>query len=103
MSWATIASISGLLISFIGCIIAIIRVIKTDNGSKKVISILSEIPSLCAEAEKIFGSGNGASKFSWVMQNIQIKALKSNVTLSDELITQNIEGTIACRNTGRVE
>lgn len=98
MSWETIVSICYCAVGFVGAIILLIKLYKTTKSKKAVVSILSEIPDLCKQAEELFGAGNGSAKFSWVMQNIQIKALQSNVTISNDLITKQIESTIACRN-----
>ena len=61
------------------------------NNLVKIGEVIGTIPNTINEAEKLFGSGNGFNKLTWVIQKTMILALKQGVDISEETITAEVE------------
>lgn len=81
----------------LGLIITVIMLVfksKKAGNNYGVIQLFTEIPSLIAQAEEMFGAGKGVSKCQWVLTQLQYKALQNNIKISEEALTQQINATV---------
>lgn len=95
-----------LILSTIITIVSIFITLKNSGSKKGFLSLLNLIPSLVIEAENMFGSGKGANKLNWVLTQLRIRALESNIKVSDAELTANIENVVNATNnvnTNKVE
>lgn len=69
---------------------------KGKKAQLLVAKLVAMIPNKVSEAEKIFGNGNGQAKLSYVLQGLQMQALKEGFCVDEaDLITQ-VENVITC-------
>lgn len=73
---------------------AIIQAKRTGN-KKGLLNMWALIPTLVAEAEQMFGSGNGVAKLNYVLTKLRIYALEHNVKADTEQMTQQVESVVA--------
>lgn len=105
----TILTISQMLIDIIAGIIAlatvVIAVVKwVKNGNaKKVLALISSVPELVKQAEKMFGSGHGADKFRWVMTMLKNQALASKTRVADEILENAINDVVDTTNNVNID
>lgn len=94
MAVAEIVSISvASLCAGVSIIYNIVQLIR--NGKQvKLSSIIANIPTYVAEAEKLFGAGTGASKLSWVLTKVQMDCIKARIDADEGYITAQIESVL---------
>ncbi len=92
--WTTIASTA---VGIVGYVITIIINKKKNKASKLVelAKIVQKLPEFIAEAEKIFGSGNGTAKLTYVLNKVQIECLKNKVEYNEEQFKGEIENILS--------
>lgn len=88
--WLAIGEAAITLVSIIASIIMLFQ----KKNKTAVLDIMSKIPALVSEAEKVFGAKQGTAKLNWVLTKLQIECVKAKVKLSDEELTQAIESTL---------
>lgn len=81
---------------------AIIQAKKTGN-KKGLLEMSALIPSLVAEAEQMFGGGNGVAKLNYVLTKLRIYALEHNVKADTDNLTAQVESVVATTKTVNVE
>ena len=65
------------------------------KGSELVAKLIALIPSYVTKAEQIFGRGNGTAKKSYVMQALEMLALKEGYSVDTGTLDQAVENVIA--------
>lgn len=90
------------LLTLASLIWAIIQARKTGN-KKGLLEMTALIPSLVAEAEQMFGGGNGVAKLNYVLTKLRIYALEHNVTANTDELTAQVESVVATTKTVNVE
>lgn len=90
----TVGEIIGLVLPIAIAVASVISNIITlikKNKKSTALSILASVPNYVAQAEQIFGKGNGQAKLQWVLTKIQIDAVRANLKISDEEVTEKVE------------
>jgi len=82
-------------ISLLTTIISYIMVCKKGKLAG-LIEITKQVPSLVAQAEVMFGAGNGSAKKQWVLTQLQIMCLRAKVTVSDSELSAEIDNVVDC-------
>lgn len=90
------------LLTLASLIWAIIQAKKTGN-KKGLLEMTALIPSLVAEAEQMFGGGNGVAKLNYVLTKLRIYALEHNVKANTDDLTAQVESVVATTKTVNVE
>lgn len=90
------------LLTLASLIWAIIQARKTGN-KKGLLEMTALIPSLVAEAEQMFGGGNGVAKLNYVLTKLRIYALEHNVKANTDELTAQVESVVATTKTVNVE
>lgn len=83
-------------------IVAVVQAKKSGN-KKGLLNMTALIPSLVAEAEQMFGAGNGVAKLNYVLTKLRIYALENNVKASTDELTAQVESVVATTKTVNVE
>lgn len=90
------------LLTLASLIWAIIQAKRTGN-KKGLLEMTALIPSLVAEAEQMFGGGNGVAKLNYVLTKLRIYALEHNVKANTDDLTAQVESVVATTKTVNVE
>ena len=86
------------LLSLIISIIFIIIKAKKNGNIKGVLDLLSLIPNLVVQAEKLFGKGNGTAKLNYVLTELRVYALEHNINVTNEELKTQIENVVSATN-----
>lgn len=81
----------------ISIVVAVIKARKSGKGLQ-ALDLFKQIPELVRKAESMFGAGNGVAKLEWVMTQIRLLAMESNVTISCEEIQQAVDSEVRTLN-----
>lgn len=82
------------LLTIASLIVALVQARKTGN-KKGLLNLTKLIPTLVAEAEQMFGEGNGVSKLNYVLTKLRIYALENNVKVNEDELTQQVNNVVA--------
>ena len=91
--WTTIATTA---VGIVGYVISFI-LNKKKNKSDKLVDlakVVQKLPEFIAEAENIFGAGNGNAKLAYVLNKVQIECLKNKVEFNEEQFKGEIENIL---------
>lgn len=89
------------LLTLASLIWAVIQSKRTGN-KKGLMELMALIPALVAEAEQMFGRGNGGAKLNYVLTKLRIYALEHNVNANTDELTAQIESVVATTKTVNV-
>lgn len=87
-------SIAGAAVSLFAVIVRLVYDYKrngTLSASVKLATIVQTLPALIVEAEKIFGSGNGAAKLAHVLNRVELSCLRSGVEFNADDFSYEVE------------
>lgn len=90
------------LLTIASLIVALVQARKTGN-KKGLLNLTKLIPTLVAEAEQMFGKGNGVSKLNYVLTKLRIYALENNVKVNEDELTQEVNNVVATTKVVNVE
>lgn len=76
---------------------------KKKGNKKGLLEMTTLIPTLVAEAEQMFGKGNGVAKLNYVLTKLRIYALEHNVKANTEELTAQVNSVVATTKTVNVE
>ena len=98
----TIISILSGIVALFWLVVAIIKWIKNGNA-KKTLALISVIPELVKEAEKMFGNGHGSDKFKWVMTTLKNMALETKTKFDSTVIGNQVNDVVDATNNVNVD
>lgn len=98
----TIISVLSGIVALFWLVVAIIKWIKNGNA-KKTLALVSVIPELVKEAEKMFGNGHGSDKFKWVMTTLKNMALETNTKFDSTVIGNQVNDVVDATNNVNVD
>lgn len=64
---------------------------KSSSTKSKLLGVVLNVPNLVFEAEKQFGRGNGVKKIQWVLDQVKMSCLETNLTVSKEFVTKLVK------------
>lgn len=76
---------------------------KRTGNKKGLLEMTALIPTLVAEAEQLFGGGNGVAKLNYVLTKLRIYALEHNVKANTDDLTAQVESVVSTTKTVNVE
>lgn len=76
---------------------------KRTGNKKGLLEMMALIPTLVAEAEQLFGGGNGVAKLNYVLTKLRIYALEHNVKANTDDLTAQVESVVSTTKTVNVE
>ncbi len=89
------------LVSIVFAIITRLQSKKNKETSVKLEDVLKEdeilsfLPDYIAEAEKIFGSGNGKAKLDYVLNKVHICCLENSISFVKDYFSEKVEAILA--------
>lgn len=98
----TVISVLSGIVALFWLVVAIIKWIKNGNA-KKTLALVSVIPELVKEAEKMFGNGHGADKFKWVMTTLKNMALETKTKFDATIIGNQVNDVVDATNNVNVD
>ena len=98
----TIISVLSGIVALFWLVVAIIKWIKNGNA-KKTLALVSVIPELVKEAEKMFGNGHGSDKFKWVMTTLKNMALETKTKFNSTVIGNQVNDVVDATNNVNVD
>lgn len=67
---------------------------KGVKSNKLISKLLAMIPNLVTKAETMFGSGKGESKLNYVVQSLEMEALKNGYSVEQETLVNAINNVV---------
>lgn len=95
-------TILSVIATIISLIIAFIKAKKTGN-SKGMVAILEKIPSLVTTAESLYGKGKGTAKLDYVLTQLRLYALQSNIKVDINDLTAQINSVVETTNNVNID
>lgn len=95
-------TILSVIATIISLIIAFIKAKKTGN-SKGMVAILEKIPSLVTTAESLYGKGKGSAKLDYVLTQLRLYALQSNIKVDINDLTAQINSVVETTNNVNID
>ena len=97
MVWLNVLKWVGFIVSLISFAIGLIIAIKNGNF-KKLLNLYHVIKQNVANAEKIFGSGNGEKKFAYVFAQVVAYCATNKIKYTDAEIENKINAEVEFTN-----
>ena len=82
------------VLSLVVTIIAFLAKNKGVKSSKLVSKLLALIPALVSKAEAMFGRGNGEAKLNYVVQALEMQALKEGYSVNEETLVKAVNNVV---------
>lgn len=95
-------TILSVIATIISLIIAFIKAKKTGN-SKGMVALLEKIPSLVTTAESLYGKGKGTAKLDYVLTQLRLYALQSNIKVDINDLTAQINSVVETTNNVNID
>lgn len=95
-------TILSVIATIISLIIAFLKAKKTGN-SKGMVALLEKIPSLVTTAESLYGKGKGAAKLDYVLTQLRLYALQSNIKVDINDLTAQINSVVEATNNVNID
>lgn len=95
-------TILSVIATIISLIIAFLKAKKTGN-SKGMVALLEKIPSLVTTAESLYGKGKGTAKLDYVLTQLRLYALQSNIKVDINDLTAQINSVVETTNNVNID
>lgn len=95
-------TILSVALAIVGLIMSIIKAHRAGN-TKGVLNLYAQIPNLVAQAESLFGKGNGIAKLNYVLTELRVYAMENNITINKEDLTEQINSVVSTTKVVNVE
>lgn len=95
-------TIMSVIATIISLIIAFLKAKKTGN-SKGMVALLEKIPSLVTTAESLYGKGKGTAKLDYVLTQLRLYALQSNIKVDINDLTAQINSVVETTNNVNID
>lgn len=86
-------TILSVALAIVGLIMSIIKAHRAGN-TKGVLSLYAQIPNLVAQAENLFGKGNGFAKLNYVLTELRVIAMENNIAINKADLTEQINNVV---------
>ena len=95
-------TILSVIATIISLVIAFLKSKKTGN-SKGMVALLEKIPSLVTTAESLYGKGKGTAKLDYVLTQLRLYALQSNIKVDINDLTAQINSVVETTNNVNID
>lgn len=95
-------TILSVIATIISLVIAFLKAKKTGN-SKGMVALLEKIPSLVTTAESLYGKGKGTAKLDYVLTQLRLYALQSNIKVDINDLTAQINSVVETTNNVNID
>lgn len=84
-------------VNVLSLLVAIVVYVAKNKGVKSsqlVSKLLALIPALVSKAEVMFGRGNGEAKLNYVVQALEMQALKEGYSVNEETLVKAVNNVV---------